>query len=390
MSDASINPRICELLRFTKVHNRHREALTRATGEHFNIFKILGISRREVTTHSPMLAELLNPNGAHGQGAAFLRLFLAEFKLESFAAEGATVAMEFNTGKVTEDSGGRIDILIKDRTGATIVIENKIDAGDQAKQLERYRKECPKAHLFYLTLDRHKPGNISEAKLKSIDCQCISYSAEILSWLRACRKDAAALPGVRETIAQYIHLIEEMTNQSTNLLMSQELIDTIIGDKDSYLAYASMLKVQGNIKQALVARVNTQLATLGQELGLETLEKFAGHGKPGDNFFFTTAAMKAQNLRFGLRCSDSDYRNVGFGFAYLDASLKSQWDVAVFKAAFDEQFYSNDFWHAFAIWNHRRNWDAETMAAIISDEFAPDLEALIRKLATVAAATGQS
>src|SRR5665213_375123 len=95
MSDTPINPHVLELLRFTKSHNRHNDALTRVTGEHFNIFQILGIGHREVTTHSPILAELLNPKGSHGQGSAFLRLFLAKFRISEFNAENATVMTEY-------------------------------------------------------------------------------------------------------------------------------------------------------------------------------------------------------------------------------------------------------------------------------------------------------
>ena len=384
MSDSTVTPRLLEVLRFTAAHNRHREALARATGENFNIFKILGISRREVTTHSPMLAELLNPNGAHGQGAAFLRILLTEFKIQGFEAEGASLRMESHAGPVTDESGGRIDIVVKDRTGETIVIENKIDAGDQPNQIKRYRNEHPKAHLFYLTLDGHKPSTLSVDELNEIQCECISYAEHILAWLKLCRKDAACLPGVRETLSQYIHLIAELTNRSTNNLMSKELIDTVIKDKETYLAYASLRREQWNVSKAIIGKVNAQLEALGKELGLETFEEFTGHSKSGDNFFYTTPTMKAQNLRFGLRCSDSEYRNVGFGFAYIDWKLKSQWDVSFLNKAFTEQFSSNAFWHAFTFWDHRRNWDDKTMAAVISGEFAPDLDVLIRKLASAA------
>src|SRR6266446_1112235 len=55
--------------------NRRISALT---GEHFNVFRILGLEAAEVRTHSAFLAELLNPKGSPGQGDLFLRLFLKE------------------------------------------------------------------------------------------------------------------------------------------------------------------------------------------------------------------------------------------------------------------------------------------------------------------------
>ena len=64
--DDSLSPRSLELLRFTATQLRHADALNQATGEHFNIFQILRIGHLEVKTHSPILAELLNPKGRHG------------------------------------------------------------------------------------------------------------------------------------------------------------------------------------------------------------------------------------------------------------------------------------------------------------------------------------
>src|SRR5437660_12720896 len=114
MSAESLSPDALELLRFTATQQRHADALAQATGEQFNIFQILRVGHLEVTTHSPILAELLNPKGRHGQGAAFLRLFLARFKIGGFDVERAKVNMEYHIGAITDKSGGRIDIVTKD------------------------------------------------------------------------------------------------------------------------------------------------------------------------------------------------------------------------------------------------------------------------------------
>jgi hypothetical protein len=97
-SATTINPRVSELLRFTESHNHHTEALLRATGEQFNVFNILGIGHYEVKTHSPMLGELLNPKGRHGQGAMFLRLFLGQFGITDFVADSETAKLDLEYG----------------------------------------------------------------------------------------------------------------------------------------------------------------------------------------------------------------------------------------------------------------------------------------------------
>ena len=47
-------------------------------GENFNVFNVLGLWSEEVRLHSAMLAELLNPEGSHGCGEAFLKLFIEQ------------------------------------------------------------------------------------------------------------------------------------------------------------------------------------------------------------------------------------------------------------------------------------------------------------------------
>ena len=134
----------------------------RKRGENFNIFNVLGLSTSEVRLHSAFLAELLNPNGDHGLGYKFLEAFLSIIIQQvkpgfEFDIKSAKVRKEFSIGPISEDytEGGQIDLLIQDKDNHTIVIENKINAGDQYKQLLRYHKYAmrfsQKFVLLYLT-----------------------------------------------------------------------------------------------------------------------------------------------------------------------------------------------------------------------------------------------
>src|SRR5690242_6995373 len=53
-----------------KIHQRND------TSPHFNLFQITRRAHYEVTTHSALLGELLNPLGNHDQGGLFLSSFL--------------------------------------------------------------------------------------------------------------------------------------------------------------------------------------------------------------------------------------------------------------------------------------------------------------------------
>src|ERR1035438_5371338 len=134
MSDVSLLHRSQHLLSLAKTIRHYEEALTQANGERFNLFNILHVGHYEVRTHSPMLAELLNPKGSHGQGAVFLKHFLAELNIHNFDAESARIETEVSIPQ------GYLDIVITDRNRRSIFIENKIYAVLQKDQLGRYHR----------------------------------------------------------------------------------------------------------------------------------------------------------------------------------------------------------------------------------------------------------
>lgn len=117
-------------------------------GEDFNIFRIMHMESDEVYTHSAVIAELLNPRGSHGCGDTFLRLFLellpSAFDLP-FDTQNATTEVEVVIGEITDEEGGRMDVLVQSN-GQAIIIENKIYAGDQRNQLLRYYNYAEKEY----------------------------------------------------------------------------------------------------------------------------------------------------------------------------------------------------------------------------------------------------
>jgi len=226
------------------------EKINELTGDNFNVFRILKLESSEVRMHSAFLAELLNPNGSHGQKDIFLKLFIEKlcYKRNAFDTSHCNIIVEKYLGPRDEENatGGRLDICIRDRNDHFIVIENKIYAPDQPKQLERYHKEHPNGDLFYLTLDGSLPSESSKGFLvEGEDFKCLSYQDNILEWLEACRKEVAILPMVREAISHYINLIKHLTNQTTNQNMEQELTRLMIADLKAAFA------IEGNLHGSL-------------------------------------------------------------------------------------------------------------------------------------------
>ena len=374
------SPRVFDLLEFAKVERRHSEALARATGEHFNIFKILGIGHYEVRTHSPISGDLLNPMGSHGQGDTFLRLFVDQLGIAEFEPASARLELEYHIGTVTEKSGGRIDIVILDGKNHAIFIENKIHAGDQERQLQRYRERNAQAHLFYLTLQGDLPSGFTEESLEKIRAVRISYATDIRDWLVACRKEAASMPQLREIISQYLYLIRELTGQSHIQTMNQELIAKITTEEDNLAAYFVLTSELENVKAALVKKLDAQLddaakeANLRREAPIENLHaKYSG-------IYFTTDRLKKHNLRIGFCFDRGGFQDLDFGFQKIDKDKPCGFETALLTL-FREQFPTfsptnpNEWWPAWAdVEPPYGYWGNEAFQAIASGQLASNMQ----------------
>ena len=216
------------------------------TGENFNIFRILKLESSEVRMHSAFIAELLKPNGSHGQKDTFLKLFIKAFcfKENNIDTESCKVKVEENIGTISLDKtqGGRIDIIIKDIHNHQIIIENKIYAGDQEYQLTRYHNYSDNADIIYLTLNGKLPSDYSKGDLENgKHYKCYSYKYDILNWLELCRKEVTIYPIVREALTHYINLIKYLTNQTINKSMQEELSDLLKGNIEASFAIADNL-----------------------------------------------------------------------------------------------------------------------------------------------------
>ena len=207
-------------------------------GENYNLFSILSIERYELK-HSALIANLLDPKGSHGCGDAFLRAFFEiALKGTAYPFESSTPPhsyTEYYTGPIVGDTGGRIDILVKSsRYG--LIIENKIYAGDQDKQLTRYDnygKETFGADgylLVYLTLygcDASKESTATKSA-EEVAYLRLSYAEDILRWLEQCVRLADNKPLVRESLNQYIRTIKQLTYQDMNQKDIQKIIDLAV------------------------------------------------------------------------------------------------------------------------------------------------------------------
>lgn len=204
------------LLAQVRVLTEKHEVLAAASGQSFNLFALLGRETDEVHTHSAILAELLDPKGSHRQGSVFARLFADRFGVPVEGIESARVLRE-----VTVAPGSRVDILLHTED-AMVVVENKIHAPDQPRQLERYHSYAKKwdAHkVIYLTLHGDEPGDDTLGTLSLDEVACLSYETDVLAWLDDCIKEVARVPQIREILAHYQALLRKLTGKATGELV---------------------------------------------------------------------------------------------------------------------------------------------------------------------------
>ena len=193
------------------------------SGETFNVFEVLRLQRDEVRLHSSFIAALLDPKGSHGLKSKPLELFIQVMDAEGILGDLSTVKSERELfiGQISKngEEGGRMDIVLVDKQKNAIVIENKIDAKDQPKQLLRYDNYCKKHfknyRIYYLTKWGDAPSDESCGG-KEIEYWTASYSEDIIQWLDKCTEISETVKPVKETIKQYRTNLQEILN-----LMSQ-------------------------------------------------------------------------------------------------------------------------------------------------------------------------
>lgn len=179
--------------------------------QHFNIFRVLRIDRRETKLHSRFLAELLSPSGPHSQGRRFLDAFLEMGKkigLDCPSERPKNLVWEIFTEEVIKK--GRLDIVVRCQQARFIMaIENKIDAGERDNQLSDYDdwlddQDAQFKNLVFLTPDGREPNSISKTK-----CICLSYRDHISDWLKQALSEIKA-PKLKWAVEQYQQVVEEL------------------------------------------------------------------------------------------------------------------------------------------------------------------------------------
>lgn len=356
-----------------KIKEQRKEKFER--GENFNIFNDLGFMSDEVHLHSMFLANLLNPKGSHGQRGKFLEAFLKMLQ-KSFPAISAdsleldtaiaSVGVEKYIGRQTDSEGGRIDIYLTDGKHS-IIIENKINAGDQHHQMLRYWNygmsqkgdDTEKSFvLIYLTLDGCSPSKDSLGEdLKENDMVCLSYKSDIRGWLDRCVELAARTPLVRETINQYISTIDILTNnvmednkELLDILSKEENLDAIYD-----IANNKNIVVNRFINEVFIPKLKDLAESKGLTMGDNCTENWMEESWAGASFY--NPKWKYLKLAFEFEHKGLDF--LIFGFRPKDEDGVKREDVKDWEKV-QKNYSTKDVNNQCWIWkdfNGNQYWD---------------------------------
>lgn len=189
---------------------------TQKLDNRFNLFTAIDMINREIK-HTKFLAFLLDPSGSHGFGDRFLRAILAAIATEHPSAPLSCLdAAILDLGTVAvHTERDHFDISIEfPRLNVLLVIENKVDAIESARQLARYseRARARYSHLAFAGVLLTPDGRTSDEQWGSLSYNTIATELRLLS-------GEGLSNDVGVVIRHYIEMIER------RIVASQELVD---------------------------------------------------------------------------------------------------------------------------------------------------------------------
>ena len=232
--------------------------------EPFNVFSVLYKETDEVNLHSRFLHALLDYKKPGTETRENLKDFLLHVDVQGFELYGVEVKREWKN----------IDILLTNANKKALALENKINAEDRPKQLWRYYNTLKKQnyldrniHLLYLTLDGRDPTLDSVGDLNSEKITTVSYK-ELIPWLGCCQKRAYDEPELRESIAQYIQLVQKLTRTDARGKYMDALKKLCLEDNNFVLIYDlkdAMCEVETELLKKMWDEVECELKSEVQD-----------------------------------------------------------------------------------------------------------------------------
>lgn len=321
----------------------------------FNLFDLMCNRYDEVYLHSRFLSVLLDPAGSHKMKDLFVRLLVDKLNLPF---EYNLSSLEVYPNEKDQHEHKEIDILLIDKQRkSAVIIENKIGARDSNHedegQIERYyriiiqEEGIPEnsTSVLYLSIDRDAPSDESvntsglfpglKDKVRSIH-----YGVEILDWLRNCVKECYNKPVLRESITQYIRLVEDMTNNNTSEGDMKALMQLVGKNNDNLMSAKRLIDNSKHLHWWAIFEfwklLSEKLVDLGfsirQRIENEVIDDLVhGSATRRNKTEFNLKLTSPDNIYFTINADHYNYIGIGVTDEDVKSGLKTK-AKAFFKA----------------------------------------------------------
>ena len=341
------------MLKQIKVLNDKLEIKKLRGNNDYNLFLALLDINDEVRLHSRFIYSLLDTSSPHYQKELFLELFIKACGIDDFG-------LNLQTAKVYKEYEN-IDIYITDGT-KHIILENKINAGDQEAQIKRYIKTVQKEndgeaeiYVVFLSPQGREPSDYSLDGLKISNSKildeygnevakfkAISYKEEIMKWLGSCLDEAGNLANLAAVISQYKNVIEKIYGTYKGVEMDTEEISKII--LENYDIVDEIRNKYFDIANA--NRLNEFMSNVKTELEKRLSQEWCVEIEEADTrryfepiIFYKYSWGNEHILTFTLEFDNRNFLNPYIGLAYdidkinkayvdsIQVKISSEWNI---------------------------------------------------------------
>lgn len=352
-----------------------------------NVFWMLNLTNREVT-HSAFIGELLNPRGIHGKGEAFLELFCEQME----------IPVPLNTCKLLEYSfeNGRLDVYLpcNEDPSKSIIIENKIDASDEDKQLKRYHDSFPDAKLFYLTLDGRVASDESTGGKHDFYTR-ISYKKHILKWLESCKEtcDVVADGDILKMIGQYEDIVRMLTAETMSETEERDVLNVL---QKCRIPLDCLQEYNPEIESELEKYIVESFNNVAKSVGAELIEKGMIKKDGGEKFSVFDKKYNGISFKFDewndcvvrLEFQGDKYQNIFYGIRYIGEDCQKKGNLfknlkEMFKGYFGQDNKTGAATKKFLVgadWLRYQKWNSDCYLRVLDGTFENDLQRLVENI----------
>ena len=270
------------------------------------------------------LASLLQPDGKHGQGTLYLKLFLQHLasafgEVDSKALNGSQVVVE-----KTINDNRRIDIFIDIPNVGIVGIENKPWAADQHNQLHDYAEYLKKVSnssdwlLVYLCNFEPSQASISQENREQYENSNklkIMNFEKLNGWLKDSLNQTQPA-NVRFFIEEIMVFIDEKINSRIDMSEQKETAEILASSPENVEAAFSVINSIQEMKHDLMGRLRAELSDRLGRLGMQLeWEEKDDYSYAYFYFYISFGFAVPQELKLAFSFERRDLNQLIWGFS---------------------------------------------------------------------------